>query len=176
MSEAVNRVVVWSARLSIASLLLAGITTAVMARVPQSRSWLGLAPEPAYAAGQKIDVRESLYRGARRTVIVFIQDSCAACQTAKPVFAELSKSVSALDSVQMVLVPPGNAEAEIRYAGDIGLPAAAVKPLRGGVVRVQITPTLVVVDSTGQILFAYAGIPRKGEERAFIRATLRALG
>lgn len=175
MSAAVNRIAVWCARISIATLLLASITTAVMARVPQSRHWLGLAQKPAYAAGETIDVRESVYRGARRTVILFVQESCGACQAAKPVFAELSKSVSALDGVQMVLVPPGNAEAEIRYARDIGLAVDAVKPLRGEVVRVQITPTLVVVDNTGQVLFAYAGIPRQGEERAFLRTILRSL-
>ena len=176
MSEAVNRVVVWSARLSIASLLLAVVTTVVVARVPQSRRWLGLTPQPAYAAGQSIDVPQSVYRGSRRTVIIFVQDWCEACRKAKPIFAELSRNISTIEGVRMVLVPPGGYSAEeIRYAQDIGLAATAVEHLRGEAVRVQIVPTLVVVDNTGQILFAHVGVPRQGEERAFLRATLRSL-
>jgi hypothetical protein len=155
------------------ALLVVVVTgTALTIAWPRIASAMGARPSPpppAYEVGQTIDVPLEWYASASRTLVLFGQASCGACQDAAPYLQEL---VSHLHSRTTVVVgSPGTAlEDDTAWAASFGIDRASVfaVPRR---LRVKVTPTLVVVNQQGQILGAWEGIGPK-EKHADLTAAI----
>lgn len=131
-------------------------------------------PPPAYAAGDVIDVPAEWYRGSARTLVLFGQASCGACQDAKPFLQQLVSTLHGRTAV--VVASPGNALADdTAWAAAIGIPGTAVHAVPGRL-RVRVTPTLVIVNQQGEILGAWEGIGPPDKHADLAHAINQALG
>jgi hypothetical protein len=160
------------------SVVLVVVVIATAARVfwPRLAGSAGLtrtaAVEPAYRAGQAIDTPEAWHRDSPYTLVVFAQASCGACITAKPYLRSL---VSHLDGrASIVMATPGRAQAyDEQYGADVGLPSGQMRVVPAGT-RVTATPTLVLVNQSGEILGAWQGVGPP-EEHAALTAEIDGL-
>jgi len=168
-------------RLSIAAsfglVLMVGGTTGYIAW-PRVSHMLGIklaaatSAPPAYVAGQKIDVPAAWYNAAPTTLVLFARESCGACQKAQPFLKELVSSLDGRASV--VMAHPAGTDAEDKaFANGLGIDDANLRVVTAGL-RVNATPTLVVVNQQGAILAAWEGAG-KADRQAEIKATIDSL-
>jgi hypothetical protein len=114
------------------------------------------------------------YRGSARTLVLFGQASCGACQDAKPFLQQLVSTLHGRTAV--VVASPGNALADdTAWAAAIGIPGTAVHAVPGRL-RVRVTPTLVIVNQQGEILGAWEGIGPPDKHADLAYAINQALG
>jgi thiol-disulfide isomerase/thioredoxin len=152
------------------------ITVAALA-MPSLRARLGFAParSASYSAGQRIDVPANLYDSSPLTLFVFARSSCGACQRAKPLFADIARRLSNPSSVRVLLVNSSTRrEDEASYARDLGLDESHLVTLNGAGLRLQVVPTLVLVDRLGEIHYASEGVPTAAQEDDLLRAVASA--
>lgn len=161
-----------AAAVTIGCVAVVAITVAALA-MPSLRARLGIAPgrSASYSAGQRIDVPASLYDSSPLTLFVFARSSCGACQRAKPVFADIARRLPNPSSVRVVLVTTSTRqEDEVAYARDLGLDQSHITTLNGAGLRLQVVPTLVLVDRLGEIHYASEGVPTAAQEDDLLRA------
>jgi hypothetical protein len=159
-----------------AVLVTAMASTALAVAWPRLASAMGAKPAPpppAYRAGDTIDVPAEWYAGSRRTLVLFGQASCGACQDATPYLEQLVSHLRGRAAV--VVVSPGpTLDQDQTWAAAIGVESSAVFPVPHRL-RVRVTPTLVVVDAKGKILGAWEGVGPAGKQAPLTAAIDRAL-
>lgn len=147
------------------------IGTAAVVAVPSLRERFSAAPVAAYQVGQSIDVPAALYRSSRRTVFVFSRADCAACQRSKLSTAELVATLRRQPAVQAVMVVgEGKAEAELRFAADLGLDEGHVAQIDLSALRLQHVPTFLLTDESGKILHVIDGVLTEEGRQSLLRA------
>jgi hypothetical protein len=125
---------------------------------PRVSNALGLKskPEPAYKAGDVVDVPREWYSGASHTLIILARADCGACVNAKPFFKSLVSRVQAAGNARVVL---GGVSAEQRpdvaYAKAIGLDAGMARTTKPKQLRLKSVPTLLLVSVDGRITGAW---------------------
>jgi hypothetical protein len=77
---------------------------------------------------------------------------------AQPFLADLVTMVEGRAAVVLASPPAGRHETELRFALSLGIPETAVFEAPSGL-RVQWTPTLVLVDRLGTVIGAWEGAP-----------------
>jgi len=154
-----------------ASVVLAAVVVWTAAQVfwPRLADGNLAAAEPAYRAGQTIDTPAEWHDGAPYTLVIFAQAACGACQRAQPYLRSL---VAHLDGrADVVMAAPGREVAfDAQYGHGLGLPDDRTYVVPAGT-RVRATPTLVLVDRSGQILGAWEGVGPE-DEHAALTATI----
>ena len=138
--------------------------------VPPVRGWV-TAPErkPAYVVGDKVDLPDSYYSKADRTLVIFARSSCAGCQRAKPLLKKAAGAGKNTDRSRVLLTAGSDLAAEARYAGEVGLEPWEFQRAPDGL-RVDSVPTLLIVDREGTILLSREGIVWSPEvEKAVLR-------
>ena len=155
-----------------ASLVLAAVVVFTAAQVFWPQSADGSLTEPAYRAGQTIDTPADWHSRAPHTLVIFAQAACGACQRAQPYLRSL---VAHLDGrADVVMAAPGRDPAfDAQYGHGLGLPDDRTYVVPTGT-RVRATPTLVLVDRSGQILGAWEGVGPE-DEHASLTATIDGL-
>ena len=168
-----NRVATVMSALLVA--VLAGTLLVIMwPRIAAATGSRPAPPPPAYAAGDVIDVPAEWYRGSARTLVLFGQASCGACQDAKPFLQQLVTALQPRAAV--VVASPGKGMTDdTAWAAEIGVPDTAVHavPRR---LRVRVTPTLVLVNARGEILGAWEGVGPADQHADLAQAIQQALG
>jgi hypothetical protein len=157
---------------TIGCVAVVAITVAALA-MPSLRARLGFPPgrSASYSVGQRIDVPANLYDSSPLTLLVFARSSCSACQRAKPVFADIARRLSAPSSARILLVTSSTRhEDEVSYVRDLGLDESHLVTLDGAGLRLQVVPTLVLVDRLGEIHYASEGVPTAAQEDDLLRA------
>jgi len=138
------------------------VATLATLAMPSIRLVLGFAPAQAgaYALGERIDVPPAVYESSQYTVVVFARSGCGVCQQMKPWLSDLAERVQQRASSRVVMVVgAGQLKDEIAFAGEIGLGRERVVPLTPGPIKVQVVPTVVLVDRQGRVLFVQEGAP-----------------
>lgn len=149
--------------LTLAASVMATFAIVMWPRVARAVGYTPPAPEPAYRAGQAIDAPAEWRATSSPTLVLFAQSACGACQKAGPFFNALFKELDGRASVVLATHGP-NREEESKYATELGIPAAAIKVTPKGL-RVQATPTLVLVDPSGKILEAWEGVGPEKQQK-----------
>ena len=164
------------ATITSALLVTAMASTALAIAWPRIASAMGsrpAPPPPAYQSGDTIDVPVEWYSRSPRTLVLFGQASCGACQDAKPYLQQLASRLH--DRAAVVVASPGHAlEDDATWAASFGVERTSVfaVPRR---LRVKVTPTLVVVDQNGSILGAWEGVGPPDKQAALTAAIDSAL-
>jgi len=142
---------------------------------PSLRSRLGFQPKrlPSYSAGERIDLPKDFYASSRLTLIVFARSTCGACQAAQPKLAAIASELAG-SSIPTVLVTSGAAsEQERSFATAMGIDDRHVVPFDLSTLRLQVVPTVVLVNTQGDVLFAMEGIPSDEQQQQLLRAARR---
>jgi hypothetical protein len=149
--------------LTLAASVMATFVIVMWPRVARAVGYTPPPPEPAYRAGQTIDAPAEWRHASSPTLMLFAQSACGACQKAKPFLKALFDDVHGRAAVVLATHGP-NREEEAKYAVELGLASGAIKVTPKGL-RVQATPTLVLVDPSGKILEAWQGVgPEKNQQ------------
>jgi len=158
--------------LTLAASVMATSAIVMWPRVARAVGYTPPPPEPAYAAGQTIDAPAEWRQPSGPTLVVFAQSACGACQKAQPFFTALFKELDGRAAVVLASHGPNRGE-ESKYGHAMGLQEASIKVTPPGL-RVQATPTLVLVDPAGKILAAWEGVgPEK--QQSVIREKILSL-
>lgn len=141
------------------SVLVVAVTSAAVA-FPRFRQLLGFPGDSAaYRVGDQVDVPPETYEGTPYSLIVFARASCAACQAARPVLAELVENVRADADLRIVVLMPSGSPAEgLEYVRGLGLPESSFLPRALREFRVRAVPTALLVDHRGRILAVSEGL------------------
>lgn len=114
--------------------------------------------KPAYAAGERIDVPARIYGSTPFTVLIFTRSSCAACERARPVVADLVTALRDRASVRLTMIVDENTQAaERQYLRDVGLAEDGLAAADFRTLRLRRVPTTVLVDRDGRVLHAREG-------------------
>src|SRR5690606_977661 len=97
-----------------------------------------------------------------------------ACQTAQPFLKELVGSVIESGDAVVVVGHAGSPEEDAVFAKSLGVGDAAIMSAPNGS-RVRVTPTLVLVDSSGTILNAWEGVGPPDKQKLIAAATAAAV-
>lgn len=118
---------------------------------------LRAAPAPSYAVGDKIDLPPDAYSNTEKTLVLFLRESCAVCQTEAPHLAELVRRVG-IDSTSVAsVVVTGSARVEAEREFAARFKGASHRQVPFEDLKVQTVPTVVLVDRHGVVLFAQEG-------------------
>jgi hypothetical protein len=156
-------------------LLVAGTVGAIA--WPRLAVTLGVTPAgraAPYVTGQTIDVPADWYRTSPHTLVLFARAGCSACQAAQPFFKQLVTDLKG--RATMVLVSSSDdRERDAEYGRGLGLkdPAIQVTP---GNLKVELVPTLVLVNQRGEILGAWEGVGPADQQATVAKAIARAIG
>jgi thioredoxin-related protein len=169
----INRAVII---LSIGFALVLGATAVAVAwpRLTHAFGRAPATPAPAYRTGQTIDVPADWYQASPHTLVLFARSSCSACQEAQPFLKGLVAGLGGHAAV--VLASTGQErEEELRYGRAIGIEDALNKIAPAGL-KVQATPTLVLINQRGEILGAWEGVGPPDRQTIIANAVKAAIG
>lgn len=133
------------------------------------------APAPAYRTGDRIDVPATWYRNAAAepTLVIFGREACGACQQAQPFLKDLVANAG-IAHVRVVFA--GRQETrddDARFAKSLGVEEHAIVTAAKSL-RVRVTPTLVLVSTSGRVLGAWEGVGDTTGRAEIARAVARA--
>jgi len=138
---------------------------------PRVAAALGLKPPPrppAYVVGEAVDVPAAWYSEADTTLILFARASCGACEKAQPF---LTKIVGIMNSrgAAFMAHPAGTEIEDAQFAKSLGVKDGHNVVVPKGV-KVQATPTVLIVDRQGQIKGAWEGVGNIDKQAAILGA------
>jgi hypothetical protein len=132
--------------------------TVVALAQPAVRAQLGFGPTriTSYGIGQQIDLPDSSYSTAPRTLVLFARSNCPACRQAAPFFKTLASALASRGGLQMRVVMDAASEADrteaLAYVTALGLDRTGLVTVDLASTRIKRVPTLVLVDGTGTVL------------------------
>ena len=142
--------------------LTVAVTTAA-AFAPAIRTWAGWRSraEVSYPVGRGTDVPPATYAGAPFTLLIFARSDCGVCEQVKPWLAAAVAAAGREPSVRVVVLATGaHAADDVRFAGELGVDPDHVVSVAGTGLRVNIVPTVVLVDRHGLVRYSQEGAPR----------------
>jgi hypothetical protein len=147
------------------------VTAAALAK-PELRAWLGLESKraPSYAIGDHVDVPSALYQHAPLTLLLFVRSNCPACQTAKGPATRTAAELRRRGIPTLVIAGGQQPEGESEYVRSLALDASQLVTLDLTKLRVQVVPTFVLVNNSGEVRYTKQGVPSALDEAALIRA------
>ena len=157
---------------TIGCVALVAVTASALA-VPAVRSKLSFVfgDSAAYRAGDKVDLPSEFYSASPLTLVIFARSGCGACQQSKPSFVAIVNELrsSSAARVTMATASP-QAETEVAYGQSLGLEASAVVATKLDVLRLQVVPTLLLLDREGRVRYASEGVPSAAQQQELLSA------
>jgi len=115
-----------------------------------------------YSVGNKIDLPTELFERHERTLVLFIQSGCGACQESVPFFHEIVHHLASNARTQAIAVVEETEPDTIQIARDLSLPESQVIALTSARYRqLQLAkvPTLLFVSRDGTVVLEHVGRP-----------------
>lgn len=147
------------------------VGTLVLLNVPTFRRLVAGDPHTGYVVGDKVDVAINLFDQSPYTVLVFARTTCAVCESSMPVLAHLASALPKDSSVRIFIVKFEAREAPDLYAARLGIDARQIVTLAPEALetmKLQIVPTVLVVNKTGTILFRHTGLVDASAENSVL--------
>jgi len=161
--------------LAAAAVFIVLLTTAAVA-VPGIRTAFGFGAvrSSGYAVGQFIDLVPPGSASRGHTLLVFARHDCVACQQSKSALADLVYDLrrQAVDTV--VVTNQDDRPSQVAYGLAIGVSESNVLSVDLSVLRVQLVPSIVLIDRAGTVMYARAGL-LPDDDRVAVASTLGAL-
>ena len=123
---------------------------------------------PAYVVGDAIDVPAAWYSSADTTLVLFARASCGACEKAQPFLTKIVGIMNTKGAAVMVH-PTGTEIEDAQFAKSLGVKDGQVKAA-GSSLKVQATPTVLLVNRQGKIVGAWEGVGKDGVQAAILAA------
>ena len=151
----IGRAALWFA----AACVVALAATVLALAVPGLSDELRGDREPvAYTVGDRLDLDPATFTSSARTLFLFSQFSCGACQASKPTMAAMVADLANRPDTHVVLVVPDAVPEEERlFAQELGLNPSRIWRTDLRRLRLRQVPTVVLADDSGKILLAREG-------------------
>jgi hypothetical protein len=145
------------------------ITTSLLLSIAIVKTYLlPSAPRPAalhaLSPGTKLSLSRIDWSGAHQTILVVLAKGCNYCSESAPFYQRLALKASSNKSVRLIAVLLQEPEEARQYLDSLHVPIGDVVQAELGSIRVEGTPTLILVDSTGVVKETWVGkLPTEAE-------------
>jgi hypothetical protein len=99
---------------------------------------------------------------SRKTLFVFLQQDCSACETSIPFYQNLGNTFVEPATVRLVALTPYKLSTAQKYLLDNGMRVDEVKRWTPGLFGVRVSPTLILADNKGVVTGAWVGVLSEG--------------
>ena len=143
---------------NIAIVLVVVLIGAVFARnyLPSLRS-TNKKTDYRVAAGSNVSLQGIDWGKNGQTLLLVLDTKCAYCTASAPFYQELARTAAQKRSVELVAVLPQDVRESKQYLSDLKVPIDQVRQSAFDVLRVQGTPTLILVDQNGKVEQSWPG-------------------
>ena len=107
--------------------------------------------------GRTISLSGVDFSRSNKTLLLFLQQDCDICIESLPFYRKLLDAFQDPHEVKLVLITPNEPEAAIEFFKNEGLTFETVLQGKRGLLGVQLTPTLILADSTGTVYGSWIG-------------------
>jgi hypothetical protein len=154
------------------------IAVAVLVAVVFAKSYI-LAdhgkPQPQNLVGTKISVPGVNWKQNGQTVVLLLQKGCRFCTESAPFYQQIVKETAASGNIRLIALLPQEVDEGRRYLSELGVAIDEVRQVAPGSLGVRGTPTLLLVNSEGEVAGVWRGkLSVEGE--AEVLAKLRQCG
>jgi thioredoxin-related protein len=91
------------------------------------------------------------------TLLLVLQKGCRYCKESAPFYQRLTQESATKGRVQFVAVLPQEVSVGAQYLKDLNVPISEVRQAALETLKVQGTPTLILVNSKGEVMESWAG-------------------
>lgn len=153
--------------LTITMLCVVGVTAAVLLRptwrerVRHSLGW-----STQFVVGEPSGLPASLTGDADHTVLIFVSETCAACQRSRPFHRTLLTAANARVAVKILLTTPGGDTGALSET--LGAATTTISAFDSRGTRLRVVPTLLIVDRAGTVLEMKEGVLPDAEQHALL--------
>jgi thioredoxin-related protein len=109
------------------------------------------------AAGTNVALDDIDWAKNGQTLVLVLDTKCAYCTASAAFYQELTRTAAQKRSVELVAVLPQDVRESKQYLNDLNVSIDQVKQSAFDVLRVQGTPTLILVDQNGKVQQSWAG-------------------
>lgn len=144
-----------------------------------AKMWLAPAkpaPAPAvrYVKGDTVPelpkAIATAYEGSDKALLVYVNSNCQYCSASMEFYAKLQAAAKAGAKVPVVFVSRESVETTRRYLASHGLTSATAAELNSATApKLQLTPTILLVSSTGAVLEQWTGKQFSDGETALLK-------
>lgn len=103
---------------------------------------------------------------------MFVRSDCSACQGSAPVFRKIAGRLSDTPTPMYLITSGARSDDEARFTQQVGIAADRLVMLNFSSLRLQVVPTLVVVDQQGTVIYASEGPPSDQQQEELLRAAI----
>ncbi|MET0621762.1 MAG: hypothetical protein ABW250_02170 [Pyrinomonadaceae bacterium] len=120
--------------------------------------------------GEKLALADVDWGRSKKTLVMVLSTNCHFCTESAPFYQRLAREQSGRGDVRLMAVLPQSVEESRKYLDTNGVAVSEVKQMSPGAVRVQGTPTLIMVDSSGAVVDSWVGkLPPDKEQEVLNR-------
>ncbi|HYW72036.1 MAG TPA: hypothetical protein VE961_13440 [Pyrinomonadaceae bacterium] len=134
---------------------------AVVSEAPQIASARTPAPNPGLRAGPPAGSQISLpnvdWAGNGETVVLALSNKCHFCSESAAFYQQLSSELAQRKDVRIVAVFPQEINDARKYLDDLKVPIGDIRQATLSSIGVNGTPTLMIVDGSGQVKESWVG-------------------
>jgi len=109
------------------------------------------------AAGTKVSLPEVDWAQNGKTLLLVLQKGCRYCKQSAPFYQRLVKETATNRTIRLVAVLPQDVADGTQYLRDLDVPIDEVRQAALETLKVQGTPTLILVNSKGEVVESWAG-------------------
>jgi len=107
--------------------------------------------------GRTISLSGVDFSRSNKTLLLFLQQDCDICIESLPFYRKLLDTFTDPHDVKLVLITPNQPEVASEFFKNEGLRFETVLQGKRGLLGVQLTPTLILADSTGTVYGSWIG-------------------
>lgn len=94
---------------------------------------------------------------SNKTLLLFLQQDCNVCIESMPFYRQLLATFNDPQDVKLILITPDRPEQATQFFKNEGLTFNIVLQGKRGLLGVQLSPTLILADSTGAVYGSWIG-------------------
>ena len=135
------------------------------------KSFFHAAPQRTVATtlrpGTKLPLENVNWSNKDKTLVMVLDTKCGFCRASVPFYQTMLKRLSATSRVQVVAVFPQPEKEATDYLKSVGLQIQEVRQATARSLRVQGTPSLILVNSSGLVTDVWVGQLHNTDEEVF---------
>jgi thioredoxin-related protein len=109
------------------------------------------------AAGTKVYLPGMDWTQNEKTLLLVLQKGCRYCKQSAPFYQRLVKETATNRTIRLVAVLPQDVADGTQYLKELDVPISEVRQAALETLKVQGTPTLILVNSKGEVVESWAG-------------------
>jgi hypothetical protein len=109
------------------------------------------------SSGRNISLPGVDFSRSNKTLLLFLQQDCDICIESLPFYRKLLHTFQDPNDVNLVLITPNQPGIASEFFKNEGLKFESVLQGKRGLLGVQLTPTLILADSTGTVYGSWIG-------------------